>query len=93
VAHDVQHIAVGIADEEAAYSPSFVLQRVDNFMASSLCLFLCSVDVVDLYGNNWVGSCGGIVRDEPKVLAESGDAYRATQPMLKTSALRPRKVV
>jgi hypothetical protein len=64
MAHDVEHVAVRCADEEAAHSPRFVLQRVDDLVPEPLRFFICSVYVVDLHGDDGVCRCDSVASDD-----------------------------
>src|SRR4051812_25777073 len=61
MAHDVDDIAVGRADEEAANAPRLIGERVHDLVAAALRFCVCLVDVVtDVYGHDRVVRSGGI---------------------------------
>ena len=47
MAHDVDHVAVRIAEEEAPHAPLLVLQRVDDLGAARAHPLVRGIDVVD----------------------------------------------
>ena len=64
MSHDIDNVPVGRSHKESLHTPHFGGERVHYFVAKSLCLCVCLLDVLCQDGDNWGLWRGGILRED-----------------------------